>query len=100
MGGRIASQVIASHPEGAAWQRVGGLVLLGYPLHPPGQPEKPRTAHLPDIAVPILLAQGTRDAFGTRAEVEPVFGALNTRVDYEFVKGGDHSFAVPKSSGR
>jgi predicted alpha/beta-hydrolase family hydrolase len=100
MGGRIASQVVASRPAGPAWQRVGGLVLLGYPLHPPGQPEKPRTAHLPDIAVPILLVQGTRDAFGTRAEIEPIFGALKTRVDYEFIDGGDHSFAVPKSSGR
>lgn len=99
MGGRIASQVLAAKPGGDGWNRVGGLVLLGYPLHPPGQPDKPRVAHLPAIAVPVLLVQGTRDAFGTREEVEPVFGALKTRVDYEFIEGGDHSFAVPKSSG-
>ena len=99
MGGRIASQVAASTPDSEAWRRVGGLVLLGYPLHPPGQPQKPRVAHLPAIEVPILLVQGTRDTFGAREEIEPVFGALKTRVDYEFVEGGDHSFAVPKSSG-
>lgn len=100
MGGRIASQVVASRPASDAWRRVGGLVLLGYPLHPPGQPEKPRVAHLPAIDVPILIVQGTRDTFGTRQEIEPVFGALKTRVDYEFIEPGDHSFAVPKSSGR
>jgi hypothetical protein len=99
MGGRIASQVAASTPDSEAWRRVGGLVLLGYPLHPPGQPEKPRVAHLPAIEMPILLVQGTRDTFGARQEIEPVFGALKARVDYEFVEGGDHSFAVPKSSG-
>jgi predicted alpha/beta-hydrolase family hydrolase len=99
MGGRIASMVAASKPGSKAWQRVGGLVLLGYPLHPPGQPEKPRVAHLPSIDVPILIVQGTRDTFGTREEIEPVFDALKTRVDYEFIDGGDHSFAVPRSSG-
>jgi predicted alpha/beta-hydrolase family hydrolase len=99
MGGRIASQVAASKPESEAWRRVRGLVLLGYPLHPPGQPERPRAAHLPAIEIPILLVQGTRDAFGARDEVEPVFGALKAHVDYEFIEGGDHSFGVPKSSG-
>jgi hypothetical protein len=99
MGGRIASQVAASKPASEAWRRVGGLVLLGYPLHPPGQPAKPRVAHLPAIEVPILLVQGMRDTFGAREEVEPVFGALKTRVDFEFIEGGDHSFAVSKSSG-
>jgi predicted alpha/beta-hydrolase family hydrolase len=99
MGGRIASQVAASKPDTEAWRRVGGLVLLGYPLHPPGQPQKPRVAHLPAIEVPILLVQGTRDTFGTREEIEPVFGSLKTRVDYEFIESGDHSFSVPKSSG-
>ena len=81
MGGRIASQVAASTPDSEAWRRVGGLVLLGYPLHPPGQPERPRVAHLPAIEMPVLLVQGTRDAFGAREEIEPVFGALKTRVD-------------------
>lgn len=99
MGGRIASQVLASTPGTADWSRVRGLVLLGYPLHPPGKPEAPRTAHLPQIRVPILLIQGTRDAFGTKAEVTPVFDRIPVRVTYDFIDGGDHSFAVPKSSG-
>jgi predicted alpha/beta-hydrolase family hydrolase len=100
MGGRIASQVLALHPSTPGWQKVTGLVLLGYPLHPPGQADRLRSAHLPQIGVPILLAQGTRDAFGTKAEVEPIFSALPVQVIFEFVEGGDHSFAVPKSSGR
>ncbi|HEX7085019.1 MAG TPA: alpha/beta fold hydrolase [Vicinamibacterales bacterium] len=100
MGGRIASQVLATDPEHAGVSRVSGLVLLGYPLHPPGKPDQLRTAHLPALATPILLVQGTRDAFGTRDEVEPIFAALPTRVDFLFIEGGDHGFAVPRSSGR
>ena len=100
MGGRIASMVLAARPDMPTWKKVDGLVLLGYPLHPPGQPDRPRTAHLPDIRVPILVVQGTRDTFGTRAEVESVFSTLKTTVALEFIDGGDHSFAVPKSTGR
>jgi uncharacterized protein len=99
MGGRIASQVLAHTPATTAWQRVSGLVLLGYPLHPPGKPKQLRTAHLPAIRVPVLLVHGTRDAFGTREEVEPVFQALPVRVDFAFIERGDHGFAVPKSTG-
>jgi uncharacterized protein len=99
MGGRIASQVLAQLPGTPQWARVSGLVLLGYPLHPPGKPDQLRTSHLPNLRVPVLLVQGTRDAFGTREEVVPVFQALPTRVDIEFVEQGDHSFAVPKSTG-
>jgi len=99
MGGRIASMVLAHAPATPAWTRVSGLVLLGYPLHPPGKPDHVRTAHLPAIRVPVLLVHGTRDAFGTREEIEPVFQALPTRVDIEFIERGDHSFKVPKSTG-
>ena len=100
MGGRIASMVAAAEPASDAWTRADGLVLLGYPLHPPGRPDAPRTAHLPSITMPILVVQGTRDTFGTRAEVEPIFSALRCPVDFEFIEQGDHSFAVPKSTGR
>lgn len=99
MGGRIASMVLAHPPATPAWTRVSGLVLLGYPLHPPGKADQLRTAHLPSIRVPVLLVHGTRDAFGTREEIEPVFQALATRVDFEFVERGDHSFKVPTSAG-
>ena len=99
MGGRIASQVLARPPATEAWQRVSGLVLLGYPLHPPGKPAELRAAHLPAIRVPVLLVHGTRDPFGTREEVEPVFQSLPVRVDFAFIERGDHGFAVPTSAG-
>jgi predicted alpha/beta-hydrolase family hydrolase len=85
MGGRIASQIAA-----AGDPPVAGLVLLGYPLHPPSQPEKLRTAHLPRLRVPILCFQGERDAFGTPDELRPYFPSAAHIVP---VAGG-HSFAI------
>ena len=95
MGGRIASQVAAVDPEGIA-----GLVLLGYPLHPPGRPDQLRTRHLPAISVPMLIVQGERDAFGTPDELRPVLRKLRAKPQLYVVEGGDHSFKVPKSAGR
>jgi len=95
MGGRIASQVAAADGGGLA-----GLVLLGYPLHPPGQPEKLRTKHLPGITTPMLFVQGSRDTFGTPAELQPHIGQLKAPVELYVVDGGDHSFKVPKGTGR
>jgi predicted alpha/beta-hydrolase family hydrolase len=94
MGGRIATQVAAQ--DGAAWP-VRGLVLLGYPLHPPGNPEKLRDAHLPDVRVPMLFVQGERDAFGTREEMAPLVDRLKSRnsgTQLYVVEGGDHSLAT------
>jgi predicted alpha/beta-hydrolase family hydrolase len=106
MGGRIASQVVASQvvasqvvaskvvaatPDGVA-----GLVLLGYPLHPPGRPDKLRSKHLPKIAVPMLVVQGSRDTFGTPEELRPILKSLKAPAELYVVEGGDHSFKVPK----
>jgi predicted alpha/beta-hydrolase family hydrolase len=91
MGGRIASQVAASTPDG-----ISGLVLLGYPLHPPGRPDKPRTRHLAAIRAPMLFVQGSRDAFGTPEELAPVIRDLSAAAEIRVVEGGDHSFKVPK----
>jgi uncharacterized protein len=91
MGGRIASQVAARNADDIA-----GLVLLGYPLHPPGRPDKLRSKHLPDIEVPTLFVQGSRDAFGTPEELQPIIKNLKARADLYVVEGGDHSFKVPK----
>ncbi len=94
MGGRIATQVAAAEAETRAVDaRVDGLVLLGYPLHPPGRPDKPRTAHLPAVTAPMLFVQGERDAFGTPDELRPV---LATCADAELVTvdGADHSFKM------
>ena len=94
MGGRIASQVAASHPE-----NIDGLVFLGYPLHPPGRPDKMRSEHLPKIKAPMLFLQGSRDAFGTKQEIAEIIKKLKLRAELYAIEGGDHSFKVPKTLG-
>jgi predicted alpha/beta-hydrolase family hydrolase len=96
MGGRIATHVAAAELAEAP----RGIVLLGYPLHPPGRPNERRDAHLPDVPCPMLFVQGSRDAFGTPAELEPVFGALRAPATLYVVDGGDHSFKVTDSGRR
>jgi uncharacterized protein len=93
MGGRIASQVVAADPDGVA-----GLLLLGYPLHPPGQPEKLRTRHLPGIRIPTLFVQGSRDAFGTPDELSPVIRGIKGPASLFVVEAADHSLKVPKKA--
>src|SRR5258706_2496278 len=88
MGGRIATQVAAADPQ----LPVAGLVLLGYPLHPPGRPTERRDKHLPAIARPMLFVQGTRDAFGTPDELASVLGTLRPAPLLHVVERGDHSF--------
>lgn len=66
-GGRMASMAVADHDGGGALP--DGLLLLSYPLHPPGRPEKARTEHLPRIAVPTVIVHGTRDPFATPEEI-------------------------------
>jgi uncharacterized protein len=94
MGGRIATQVVAADRD----LKVDGLVLLGYPLHPPGRPDKRRDAHLADVARPMLFVQGTRDAFGAAAELEPVLRRLLPPPSLYVVEGGDHSFKLSGKS--
>jgi predicted alpha/beta-hydrolase family hydrolase len=93
MGGRVASHIAARGDR-----PVSGVVLLGYPLHPPGKPAQWRTAHLPRIHVPMLFLQGTRDPFGTPDELKSVLATV-PHVTIVPVEGGDHSFKVPRSSG-
>ncbi len=93
MGGRAASMMAS---KGFACD---GLLLLAYPLHPPGQPEKLRDAHLPSIEVPVLCFSGTRDAFCTPALMEKALKTVKTRWEMRWIEGADHSFHVPKSSG-
>ncbi len=94
MGGRIASQVAAA----AGQEGIAGLAFLGYPLHPPGRPDKLRSKHLPDIGAPMLFVQGSRDAFGTPDELRAVFRELKVAADLCVVEDGDHSFKVTKRS--
>ncbi len=94
MGGRAGSMLASKGFE------CDGLLLLAYPLHPPGQPEKLRDAHLPSIQVPVLCFNGTRDTFCTPALMEKVLTTVQTEWDMRWLEGADHSFHVPKSSGR
>lgn len=94
MGGRIASQVAAQNGE-----NIGGLVFLGYPLHPPGRPDKLRSEHLPKIKAPMLFVQGSRDAFGTKQEISSLIKKLKLPAELYAVEGGDHSLKVSQSSG-
>lgn len=98
MGGRMASHVAARHATVAG--PLAGLVFLGYPLHPPGRLDQLRDAHLPDIAAPMLFVQGERDTFGTPDELRPVLARLSAPAELMVVDGGDHSFAVPRATGR
>ena len=67
-----------------------GLVLISYPLHPPGKPEKLRTEHLPALDVPCLFVSGTRDPFGTPDELEAATAAIPGPVTHVWVDGGRH----------
>jgi predicted alpha/beta-hydrolase family hydrolase len=94
MGGRAASMLAA---DGFACD---GLLLLAYPLHPPGKPDQLRDAHLPAIKVPVICFNGTRDPFCTPELMEEVLKRVKTEWEMHWVEGADHSFHVLKSSGR
>ena len=85
MGGRICSMAVA---EG-----LGALaaVLISYPLHPPGRPDRMRTAHLRSLDLPCLFVSGTRDAFGTPAELEAATAVIPGPVTHVWLEGKDHS---------
>jgi len=102
MGGRIASQVAADACEKAEplANQIDGLVFLGYPLHLPGNPSKLRVDHLPQIKVPMLFVQGTRDSLGTADEIRPFIKTLKLPAKIYSIEGGDHSFKAPKKFGR
>lgn len=87
-GGRMASMAVA---EGMP---ASGLVYLGYPLHPPGKPEKLRDEHLYGLELPMLFLQGTRDTFATPELLEGVVSRIGPNATLHWCEGGDHSFAV------
>jgi predicted alpha/beta-hydrolase family hydrolase len=89
LGGRVASMMVADGEIDPA-----GLILVGYPLHPPGKPERIRDAHLPAIEVPMLFLQGTADPFAQPDLLAGVMKRLGSRATLHEVEGGDHSFRV------
>src|SRR5262245_25158365 len=94
MGGRAASMLAAERFP------CDGLLLLAYPLHPAGQPEKLRDAHLAAIEVPVLCLNGTRDSLCQRDLMEQIVNRLSDRWTMHGLEAADHRFHVPKTSGR
>ena len=92
MGGRVAS-MIADELHAAG--KIAGLLCLGYPFHPPAKPTQLRTKHLAALQTPTLICQGTRDEFGTRAEVAGY--ALSEQIEMLWLEDGDHDLRPRKS---
>ncbi len=94
-GGRMTSQAQAVAPL----PQVRGLIFLGFPLHPAGNPSIRRAEHLQRIRIPMLFLQGTRDALADLALLQPVIDGLGTFAGLRLSAGADHSFHVLQSSG-
>lgn len=95
-GGRMTSQAQAAQPMPG----VRGLVFFGFPLHPPGKPGTSRAEHLTSVDVPMLFLQGTRDEFAQLDLVQEVVRGLGDRATLHLIEDGDHSFKVPKRTGK
>lgn len=102
MGGRMCSMIAAGVDGEAPPDRLAGLVLISYPLHPPGKPDRLRVEHLPDVRVPTLFISGTRDAFGTPDELTRWTSTMHQRAKVTHLwiegkghdlKGADHTIA-------
>jgi uncharacterized protein len=94
MGGRAASMMAADGFDAR------GLLLLAYPLHPPGQHDRLRDEHLPSITMPVLCFNGTRDTFCEPALMTAALKKVKTRWTMHWIQDADHGFHVPKKSGR
>jgi predicted alpha/beta-hydrolase family hydrolase len=96
MGGRMTSQAAAQD----LLSNVRGLVFFGFPLHPPNRPGTTRADHLPNVKVPMLFLQGTRDTFADLQLLRPIITKLGNRATLQLLENADHSFHFPKSAGR
>jgi predicted alpha/beta-hydrolase family hydrolase len=96
MGGRMTSRAAAAEPLAGA----AGLVFLGFPLHPAGRPGVSRADHLARVDIPMLFLQGTRDTLADLDLLRPVVERLGERATLRVIEHADHSFHVPKRSGR
>ncbi|HEX6312028.1 MAG TPA: alpha/beta family hydrolase [Acidimicrobiia bacterium] len=97
MGGRYCSQVVGDEelPVPAL-----GLLLLGYPLHPAGQPGRQRVDHFPRLRVPCLFVSGTRDALAGRDALAKATKAIKGKVTFHWLESADHGYRPLKASGR
>lgn len=94
-GGRQSSMLCAEEPD-----LVAGLLLFSYPLHPPRKPEQQRTQHLPDLRTPTLFVHGTRDPFGTVAEIEQALKMIPGKTKLLVVEGGGHDLGFKGKAKR
>ena len=88
------SMLVAEHPE-----LVSGLVLMSYPLHPPGKPQQLRVQHLPNLRVPTLFVHGTRDPFGNEEEMESALKLIPAKTAVLEVEGAGHDLNFKKEAG-
>jgi predicted alpha/beta-hydrolase family hydrolase len=95
-GGRMTSQAQAK----ASLEGVRGLIFFGFPLHPAGQPAIERADHLADVGLPMLFVQGTNDALADLPRLRHVVRTLGPRASLHLIDDADHSFHVPKKTGR
>jgi predicted alpha/beta-hydrolase family hydrolase len=93
-GGRQASMLLAEEPL------ADGLLLLSYPLHPPGKPDQLRTAHLPKLHMPTLLVEGTRDPFGSIEEIEAARKLIPAKTHLLIVEGAGHDLGFKRKAKR
>ena len=99
MGGRMGSMVVGADLSGDGPIPALGLLLLGYPLHPAGHPEKVRDEHFPRLRVPCLFVSGTRDALASREELPAAARAIKGQVTFHWLEGADHGYRPLKASG-
>jgi predicted alpha/beta-hydrolase family hydrolase len=92
-GGRQASLLAASHPG-----LVDGLLLLSYPLHPPGKPAQLRTIHFSDLRTPSLFVSGTKDVFGTVEELQAAIKLMPARTELVEIDGAPHGLSKPRTA--
>jgi hypothetical protein len=95
MGGRMTSRAAAAEPLAG----IQGIVFIGFPLHPAGQPGVTRAEHLSRVAVPMLFLQGTRDALADLGLLAPIVERLGPRATLRVIEHADHGFHVLKRSG-
>jgi uncharacterized protein len=84
-GGRQATMLAAEAPDVTL-----ALLLLSYPLHPPAKPDRPRTAHFPDLRTPALFVHGARDPFGSPDEMREALKLIPARTALHIVEGAAH----------
>ena len=96
MGGRMTSLAASEEPL----PDVQGIVFFGFPLHPAGQPSTERAEHLAKVKVPMLFLQGTRDTLADLSLLKPICKELGKRATLHLIDQADHSFHVPKRSGK